>query len=125
MFDLEPENGAPLLMDERPGVIVSDHDFTVNSAAIMVTETTITGFEGFDPNGKPEFVRARKAMQYSQSIEDFASIFLDDNNGGYANDWLIGDNHSEEPLVPQFRDERSDPKRPRPCFYKVSAGLPP
>lgn len=83
-------------MDGLPGVIVSDGDFTVNSAGIMVTETTITGFDGFDPNRKPEFLRARKAMQYSKSIEEFAAIFLDGNNGGYANDWLIGDNHSGE-----------------------------
>jgi hypothetical protein len=55
MFDLKPEKGERLLMDGLPGVIVSDDDFTVNSAGIMVTETTITGFGGFDPNGKPEF----------------------------------------------------------------------
>jgi hypothetical protein len=83
-------------MDGLPGVIVSDDDFTVNSAGIMVTETTITGFEGFNPSGKPEFMRARKAMQYSKSIDDFAAILLDGNNGGYANDWLVGDNHTGE-----------------------------
>jgi hypothetical protein len=96
IFDIKPETGERLLMDGLPGVIVSDDDFTVNSAGIMVTETTITQFEGFDPNGKPEFVRARKAMQYSKSIDDFAAIMLDGNNGGYANDWLVGDNHTGE-----------------------------
>ena len=49
-----------MLMDGFPGVIVSDDDFGVNSQGIMVTETTITQFTGFDPNGIPEFVRARK-----------------------------------------------------------------
>jgi hypothetical protein len=96
MFDLKPEKGERLLMDGLPGVIVSDDDFTINSAGIMATETTITGFEGFDPNGKPEFMRARKAMQYSKSIDDFAAIMLDGNNGGYANDWLVGNNHTGE-----------------------------
>jgi len=92
IFDIKPAGGSRILMDGLPGVIVSDDDFGVNSAGIMVTETTITQFEGWDPAGKPEFVRARKALQYSRSIDDFVRIMLDGNNGGYANDWLIGDN---------------------------------
>jgi hypothetical protein len=83
-------------MDGLPGVIVSDDDFGINSDGIMVTETTITQFEGWDPAGKPEFSRARKALQYSKSIDDFVHIMLDGNNGGYANDWLIGDNKTNE-----------------------------
>jgi len=63
----------------------------LNSAGIVITETTITGFHGFDSNGVPEFVCARKAMQYSASIDDVARIFKEGNNGGYANDWLIAD----------------------------------
>jgi len=84
------------LMDGLPGVISSMDDFGVNESGIMITETTITGFTGFDPKGKPEFERARKAMQYSGSIDDYARIMLEGNNGGYANDWLIGDNKTGE-----------------------------
>ena len=62
----------------------------------MITETTITEFEGWDPRGKPEFARARKAMQHASSINDFVRIMLDGNNGGYANDWLLGDNKTGE-----------------------------
>jgi hypothetical protein len=62
----------------------------------MITETTISQFHGFDPDGIPEFVRARKAMQYSQSIDDFARIMKEGNNGGYANDWLIADRNTGE-----------------------------
>jgi hypothetical protein len=96
IFDLVPEHGQRLLMDGMPGVITSDDDFAVNSAGLLVTETTITQFEGWDPDGKPEFVRSRKAMQYGQSIDDFARIMLESNNGGYANDWLIGDTKTGE-----------------------------
>ncbi len=85
-----------MIMDGLPGVITSDDDFGINSLGIMVTETTITQFEGWDPAGKPEFVRARKALQYSKSIDDFVRIMLDGNNGGYANDWLVGDNKTGE-----------------------------
>jgi Phospholipase B len=96
MFDIVPQQGYRMLMDGFPGVIVSDDDFTINSAGLMVTETTITDFRGWDPTGKPEFVRARKAMQYASSIDDFVKIMLDGNNGGYANDWLLGDRKTGE-----------------------------
>ena len=83
-------------MDGFPGIIVSDDDFGINSAGLMITETTITGFDLFDPNGVPEFVRARKAMQYASSIDQFVEIMLEGNNGGYANDWLLADNNTGE-----------------------------
>jgi len=96
IFDIQPERGNRILMDGFPGVIVSDDDFGVNSAGIMITETTITQFEGWDPNGKPEFMRARKALQYANSIDDYVRIIKQGNNGGYANDWLIGDRKTGE-----------------------------
>jgi hypothetical protein len=96
IFDLNPEKGYRILMDGLPGVITSDDDFGVNSAGLMVTETTITGFELFDPKGSPEFYRSRKALQYASSIDDYARIMLEGNNGGYANDWLVGDNKTGE-----------------------------
>src|SRR6185436_4480109 len=79
IFDLVPDKGHRVLMDGLPGVIVSDDDFGLNSAGIMVTETTITLFEGFDPNGTPEFFRARKALQYASSIDDYVKTMLDGN----------------------------------------------
>jgi hypothetical protein len=96
IFDIKPAKGYAILMDGLPGIIISDDDFGINSNGIMITETTITQFWGFDPNGTPEFVRARKAMQYASSIDDVVRIMLDGNNGGYANDWLIGDNKTGE-----------------------------
>jgi hypothetical protein len=35
-------------------------------------------------------------MQYSASIDDFARIMKEGNNGGYANDWLIADRKTNE-----------------------------
>jgi hypothetical protein len=96
IFDIVPAKGYRMLMDGFPGIIVSDDDFTINAAGLIVTETTITGFSLYDPNGIPEFVRARKAMQYASSIDDFVRIMLDGNNGGYANDWLLADNKTGE-----------------------------
>ncbi len=96
IFDIAPSKGYRILMDGMPGLIHSGDDFGVNSAGITITETTIGYFAGFDPNGIPEFVRARKAMQYSSSIDDFARIMKDGNNGGYANNWLVADNRNNE-----------------------------
>src|SRR5262245_11733280 len=95
-FDIKPANGYRFVMDGLPGVIHSADDFGINSAGIVITETTITGFSGYDFNGIPEFVRARKAMQYAALIDDVARLFKEGNNGGYANDWLIADTKKNE-----------------------------
>jgi hypothetical protein len=96
IFDIQPQHGNRILMDGFPGVITSDDDFGINSAGMMISETTITQFEGWDPKGKPEFMRSRKAMQYANSIDDYVRIIKEGNNGGYANDWLIGDRKTGE-----------------------------
>ncbi len=96
MYDIVPQHGYRILMDGWPGKIDSGDDFGINAAGVAITETTITGFHGFDPNGVPEFVRARKAMQYSANIDDFEELMVTGNNGGYANDWLIADNRTGE-----------------------------
>ena len=41
-------------------------------------------------------MRARKALQYANSINQYVQIMLDGNNGGYANDWLLADNNTGE-----------------------------
>lgn len=94
--DIVPQTGNHFIMDCMPGLIHSGDDFVVSSSGILITETTITGFKGFDVKGVPEFVRARKAAQYSNSIDDFVAIMTAGNNGGYANDWLVGDTKTNE-----------------------------
>jgi hypothetical protein len=96
IFDIVPAKGHRMLMDGLPGFIHSADDFVVNSAGIAITETTIGHFSGYDPAGIPEFVRARKAAQYSKSIDDFARIMKEGNNGGYANNWLLADVKNNE-----------------------------
>lgn len=91
MLDIRPAKGERLIMDALPGFIHSGSDFAINSAGMLLTETTIGGFKGFDETGLPEFMRMRKAMQYSRSLEDLAHHLTTGNNGGYANAWLMGD----------------------------------
>lgn len=96
IYDIVPSKGYRMLMDGLPGVIHSGDDFVLNTAGMAITETTIGHFSGFDTAGIPEFVRARKAAQYSASIDEFARIMKDGNNGGYANAWLLADTRRKE-----------------------------
>ncbi len=96
IFDIAPSSGHHIIMDGMAGLIHSGDDFGINDAGIAITETTIGFFNGFDPDGVPEFVRARKAMQYAASIDEFAGIMKEGNNGGYANTWLVVDNKNGE-----------------------------
>jgi len=96
VFDIVPASGQHVLMDGLPGVITSQDDFGVNASGLMIAETTLPMAAGFDVNGIPEFVRSRKAMQYATSIDEYAAIMRQGNNGGYANSWLIGDGKTGE-----------------------------
>ena len=96
VFDIVPASGYHILMDGLPGVITSEDDFGINSAGLMIAETTLPMAAGFDPNGIPEFDRSRKAMQYASSIKEYAAMMRKGNNGGYANSWLIGDRKTNE-----------------------------
>lgn len=94
--DIVPTKGYRVMMDMMPGFIHSGDDFAINGGGLVITETTITQFNGFDTTAIPEFVRARKSEQYAATVDDFVKIMSGGNNGGYANDWLIGDiNHNE------------------------------
>lgn len=96
VFDIVPKQGNRILMDGTPGVITSQDDFGVNSAGLMITETTLPMAKGFDVNGVPEFARSRKAMQYAGSIDEYVAILREGNNGGYANSWMVGDRKTGE-----------------------------
>jgi hypothetical protein len=129
-FDIKPASGHRLLMDGYSGLIHSADDFGVNDAGIAITETTITGFHGWDSKGIPEFVRARKAMQYSASIADFDRITHAGNNGGYANDWLVADVRTNEiaSLEPGLRNvelKRTEDGYFTGANFPISPKLPP
>lgn len=96
IFDIVPQSGHHFVMDGIAGLIHSGDDFGINDAGMMITETTIADFHGFKARGVPEFVRARRAMQYAESIDQFASIMKDGNSGGYANTWLVADRKTNE-----------------------------
>jgi len=123
MFDIAPTHGHRILQDGVPGMITSNDDFGLNDAGIMITETTISRFEGWNPNGIPEFVRSRKALQYANSIDDYAKTMIEGDNGGYANDWLIGDRKTGEIAYLELGLKHTPIWRSKDGYY-VSSNFP-
>ncbi len=91
ILDIVPQSGHRILMQTWGPCIYSATDFFITDAGLIGTETTIGDFDGFNARRVPVFVRARKAMQYADSINEWADILIKDNNGAYANSWLLGD----------------------------------
>jgi len=123
ILNIVPENGHRIIMDALPGFIHSGDDFNINSAGLIVTETTITQYKGFDPGGVAEFVRAREAIQYSSTIDEWVAVMKEDNNGGYSNDWLIGDNKTGEIARFEFGLENQFLERTTDGYF-VGANFP-
>jgi outer membrane protein assembly factor BamB len=91
LLDIQPSKGNRILMSTSPGLIWSDEDFYQNDAGMILMETTLHPPGPWSRLGDPLVVRARKAIQYSDNIDEIVNFFLKKNNGLMANDWLIGD----------------------------------
>jgi hypothetical protein len=96
ILDIEPDDGYRMVMQTSPGWIASMTDFWVTGAGLVVAETTIVGFAGYDTQKVPEYIRARKACQRAASIDEWISLLEAGNNGGYANMWLVGHTETKE-----------------------------
>jgi len=86
-----PIAGNEFIMQTCPGIIWSGTDWYISNSGLIVNETVITGINTFNPQGAPCFMRARKAIQYAKTIDEWVKTMIEDNNGGYACNWLIGD----------------------------------
>lgn len=124
---VNPESGNAFIMQAfGPCSICSLTDFYVTSAGLAVSETTLAGFEGYDDDGMPEWVRIRNAVQQTSNIDDFVKVLNDKNNGGYANAWLIADNNTgeiaryEQGLLYQSLEKKTDG-----CFFGCNAVFDP
>ncbi|MDR2672283.1 MAG: hypothetical protein LBC35_03135 [Coriobacteriales bacterium] len=90
-------------MQTQIGYVHSMADFYVvevgekTNARVAITETTIGGFNRYNPDSIPEFDRIRRAVQHFTSINDegdatsFVSIMRKGESGDYANTWLLAD----------------------------------
>lgn len=114
ILDITPDTGERMVFQTSPGWLASMTDFWVTGAGLVVVETTMVGYQGYDVTKVPEYVRARNASQYAQSIDEWVSLLDAGNNGGYANMWLIGDINTgeiasyEQGLVYQSFEKKRD-----------------
>lgn len=90
MFYVRPNHGYPFAYDGAGGQVWSGNDWYVNSAGLLLCETTIADPVS-DPTKTPIFVRARVAAQCASTVGQAVKIFLHSSNGAYANEWLIAD----------------------------------
>jgi hypothetical protein len=99
ILDIQPSKGQRMFMQSVPGYIDSMTDFFTTGAGLMGTETTIGGYSEYKPDEVPEFVRVRRAMQYASTLDEFVDIMKKQNNGGYANSWLLADINTGEIML--------------------------
>ncbi len=94
-IDCQPTKGRRFVMQAFPGGVWSSQDYYQNDAGILLSETTLDQTP-FDPSGEPLTTRARKAIQYAESIDDVVKLLSLSNNGLYTNEWLIADTKTNE-----------------------------
>jgi len=90
IVDLIPDQGYRLIYQTFPGGIHSGADFYLNSAGLIIGETTVMQTP-FDISGFAQASRIRKAAQYAANIDQFVRLMTTRNNGLYTNDWLLAD----------------------------------
>lgn len=101
ILQIKPEKGHMITMQCCPGYIASGTDWFITSKGIMGCETTIGGFLK-SPNfkkGTPYFCRIRQAMQYADSLDEYASIMTTNNAGDYPCGWMFGDIYRKEIML--------------------------
>lgn len=95
MLDVVPTEGHRVLMQSYPGGIQSGTDWYQNDVGVVLTETTIRQ-SPFNREGTPVAYRARKAIQYGDSVQKVAELLSTRNNGLYTNEWIVGDGRTNE-----------------------------
>ena len=101
ILKIRPEKGHAFTMQCCPGYVASGMDWFVTEKGIMGCETTIGGFlkkPDFN-NGTPYFCRIREAMQYGNTLDDYARIMTTKNAGDYPCGWMFGDTNTNEIML--------------------------
>ena len=93
LLEIHPDKGNTFMMQSSPGCIWSGSDYYVSGNGFICSESTIGGFNKFSLNA-PIFCRIRKAVQYSNSLDDYVTHLTHNNSGDYANTWFIGDTNT-------------------------------
>ena len=91
VLDIKPEHGRRMIWTRSPGISTAATISSSTTPGSSIPRRRSPSSRACARKGRPEFMRARKAAQYAETIDDFVRIMSEDNNGAYANDWLVGD----------------------------------
>lgn len=94
-LDITPSKGHRFVCQTFPGGIQSGLDYYISASGLIVAETTIDQ-TFFDATGETESSRIRRAIQYSNTIDEVVAALSMKNNGLYTNEWLIADTKTNE-----------------------------
>jgi len=94
-----PNKGHSFSMQTSAGLIASVTDWFVCSSGIVGCETTIGAINYKPKFGVPFFCRIRQAMQYGNTLDDYAKIMLKRNAGDYACSWQLGNIRTNEIML--------------------------
>jgi hypothetical protein len=86
-------------MQTYAGYIASGTDWFLCDTGIIGCETTISNTKYKPQFGAPYFCRIREAMQYGETLDDYAKILLKNNAGDYACSWLFGDTRRNQIML--------------------------
>ena len=116
ILDVKPSKGYRFIMSTLPGSIWSQEDYYQNDQGIILTESELP--QGpWTMRGTPKGVRSRRAIQYSDSIDDVIKELKNENNGLIPNEWLIGDTKTGEIASIQLALYNTPVKRTFNGFY--------
>jgi outer membrane protein assembly factor BamB len=117
VIEVQPTDGNRFIMaGAPPGFIWSLVNFYENEKGIILMESTLQ--QGpWKRKGIPIAVRSRKAIQYSNCIDDVLNTLLAGNNGLYECEWLIGDAKTGEIASIQLALYNTPVKRTYNGFY--------
>jgi len=96
IIDIVPENGNRLIMASSPGYIWSCENYYQNEKGIVIVETTC-GLQGLWKNtGYSMAIRTRRAIQYSNTLNQALDYLMEGNDGLWTGAYLLGDTETSE-----------------------------
>ena len=91
ILDIIPDDGHRMVMQTSPGWIASMTDFWMTGGGLVVVERRWSATRGSTRTRFPSTSAPATPASTATSIDEWVELMDAENNGGYANMWLIGD----------------------------------
>ncbi len=91
ILKIVPDERLGFVAQTAPGLVFSGTDFCYSENGIMASETTLDEIDTYNEKGVPIFQGLRLAIQNSRFFDEFSKRIVQDNTGGYVNDYPMAD----------------------------------